>query len=247
MLNRPDVVRRAQNLYLDGGNSPVNAPNLRVISCHLGGSSSTCAILNGVSVGTSMGLSPQSGLSQNNRVGDLDSLAIPFAMRTLGISLEEAERQLCKESGLKGLSGVSNDIRDIHQAIEKSNSQAKLALDAFVASIRHWIGVALVQLNGADAIVFTGGIGENDFAVRAAVCAQLDQLGISLDPTVNAQTRGKERVINAPDSRVKIMVIPANEELVVAREVHRLIEKNAAGQPASNFEKQFKPQPTTVN
>ena len=99
-----------------------------------------------------MGLSPQSGLPQNNRVGDLDSLALPFAMQTLGISLEEAERQLCKESGLKGLSEVSNDIRDIGAAAEKGDAKAKLAREVFVASARHWIGASLVQLNGADAL-----------------------------------------------------------------------------------------------
>jgi acetate kinase len=226
LLGRDDVARRAQNLYLDGGATPVSRPDLRIISCHLGGSSSISGILNGVSIGNSMGLSPQSGLPQNNRVGDLDSFAVPFAMRSLGISLEEAERQLCKESGLKGLSGVANDIRDIHAAAEQGDAKAKLALEVYVASARHWIGAYLAQLNGADALVFTAGIGENDARIREAVCANLDQLGVVLDVTKNAQTRAQEAVINAPGSRVKIMVIPTNEELVVAREVRRLLEKN---------------------
>jgi acetate kinase len=246
LLGREDVAHRAQNLYLDNGATKISGPNLRVISCHLGGSSSICAILNGVSVETSMGLSPQSGLPQNNRVGDLDSLAVPFAMHALNISLEEAERQLCKESGLKGISEVSNDIRDIGAAAEQGNAKAKLALDVFVASARHWIGASLVQLNGADALVFTAGIGENDAFVRSAVCAGLDQLGIQLDSNLNAQTRAQEKVISAANSRVKIMVIPANEELVVAREVKRLFENERPPAP-KQFESEFKPQPSTVN
>ena len=138
----------------------VGAP-LRVISCHLGGSSSITGILNGASIGTSMGLSPQSGLPQNNRVGDLDAEALPYAVKTLGLSLEEAQRQLSKQSGLLGLSGVSNDMRDIAGAAAQGNANARLALDVFVASARHWIGSYYLQLNGADAIVFTAGAGEN--------------------------------------------------------------------------------------
>ena len=228
LLGREDVALRAQNLYVDGGKSPITGPELRVISCHLGGSSSITGILNGISVGTSMGLSPQSGLPQNNRVGDLDSFAVPFAMRVLGLTLDEAERQLCKESGLKGVSGVSNDIRDIHAAAEKGDAKARLALDAFVASARHWVGAFLTQLNGADALVFSAGIGENDAVVRAAICGRLDQLGIVLDPEKNLAVRGREAAIHAPESRVKILVVPTNEELVVAREVKRLLENEQA-------------------
>ncbi len=224
LLGREDVAARAQNLYRDGGATPVRKPALRVISCHLGGSSSITAILDGVSVGTSMGLSPQSGLPQNNRVGDLDSFAIPFAMRALGLSLDEAERQLCKESGFKGLSGVSNDIRDLHAAAARGDSKATLALEVYVTAARHWIGACLARLNGADALVFTAGIGENDHAIRAAVCADLDQLGILLDAAKNTGVRAREAAINAANSPVKILVIPANEELVVAREVKRLLE-----------------------
>lgn len=224
MLGRDDVAARAQNLYLNGGATPVRIPDLRVISCHLGGSSSITAIRNGISVETSMGLSPQSGLPQNNRVGDLDSFAVPFAMRSLGLSLEEAERQLCKESGLKGLSGVSNDMRDVSMTAEKGDAKAKLAVDVFVASARHWIGACLAQLNGADALVFTAGIGENRTEIRAGICADLEQLGIALDPQLNAHTRAQESIISAANSRVKILVIPTNEELVVAREVKRLLD-----------------------
>jgi acetate kinase len=226
LLGREDVVKRAQNLYFDGGKTPVQKPDFRVISCHLGGSSSISGILNGVSVGNSLGMSPQSGLPHNNRVGELDSFGVPFVMRTLGLSLEEAERQLCKESGLKGLSGLSNDLRDIKVAAAQGNTNAKLALDVFVASARHWIGAFLVQLNGADTLVFTAGIGENNPDIRAAICADLDQLGFQLDPQRNAETRSQEAVISTADSRTKIMVIHTNEELVVAREVRRLLARN---------------------
>jgi acetate kinase len=227
LLSRKDVARRAQTLYANGGSSPVDAPALRVISCHLGGTSSITGIVNGVAIGNSLGMSPQSGLPHNNRVGDLDVEALPYAVKTLGISVEEAQRQLSKESGLKGLSGgVSNDIRDIQEAATKGNARAKLALDVFVSEARRWIGGYFFQMNGADAIVFTAGIGENRCEVRAAICANLDQLGIVLDAARNATIRATEAIISAPDSRVKVMVIPTNEELVVARETKRLLESS---------------------
>src|SRR5262245_52238535 len=126
LLGRKDVAERARRLYVDNAATTVNQPNLRVISCHLGGSSSVTGILNGAAIGTSMGMSPQSGLPQNNRVGDLDSEAVPYAVKTFGLTIEEAQRQLTKEGGLKGLSGVSNDVRDISEAAAKGNSAAKL-------------------------------------------------------------------------------------------------------------------------
>src|SRR4051794_1129703 len=224
LLGRKDVAQRAQNLYVNGGNSPVQEPALRVISCHLGGTSSITGILNGVAIGNSLGMSPQSGLPHNNRVGDLDSMAVPYAVRALGISMDEAERQLCKEGGLKGLSGgLSNDVRDVQEAAGKGNQKAKLAIEVFVANARHWIGSYFFQMNGADAIVFTAGIGENRAELRAAICSDLDQLGIELDVEKNKAARAQEAVISTNDSRVKLMVIPTNEELVVARETRRLI------------------------
>jgi acetate kinase len=226
LLGREDVARRAQQLYLDGGATAIDRPDLRVISCHLCGSSSISGILNGLAIGNSLGMSPQSGLPHNNRVGDLDSFAVPFVMRALGLTLDEVERQLCKESGLKGLSGVSNDIRDIQAAADSGNEKARLALDHFAHSAVHWIGAYLAQLNGADALVFTAGIGENRPEMRAAICARLDQLGFVLDPEANRAALACEAVISAASSRVKILVIPANEELVVAREAHRLLEKS---------------------
>ena len=226
LLGRNDIAERARKLYVDGGKSPVSEPALRVISCHLGGSSSITGIRNGVSIGTSMGMSPQSGLPQNNRVGDLDAEAIPYAVKMLGITIEEAQRQLTKESGLKGLSGVSNDIRDVTAAAEHGNNNAKLALEVYVASARHWIGSYFFEMGGADAIVFTAGIGENRIEMRQAICANLEGLGIELDSVLNSSTRATEAVISKPGSRVKLMVIPANEELVVARETKRLLDNS---------------------
>ena len=224
LLCRPDVAERARQLYVNNGAAKISGAPLRVVSCHLGGSSSVTGILNGASIGTSMGMSPQSGLPQNNRVGDLDAEALPYVVKTLGISIEEAQRQLTKEGGLKGLSGISNDIRDIGEAAQKGDAKAKLALDAYVASARHWIGSYFLQLNGADAIVFTAGIGENRADMRAAICANLGNLGIKIDAEKNNSTRATEAVISAADSAVKIFVIPTNEELVVARETKRFLE-----------------------
>jgi acetate kinase len=226
LLGRDDIAARVRELYQAGPVPvPAGAKPLRVISCHLGGSSSVTGIRDGVAVGTSMGLSPQSGLPQNNRVGDLDSAAVPFVMKTLGLPLAEVERQLTKEGGLLGLSGVSNDLRDIRAAAGQGNARARLALDVFVHSARHWIGAFLPALNGCDALVFTAGIGENNPDLRAAICAGLDQLGIVLDPAKNAALR-TEGEISAAGSRVKVFVIPANEELVVARETLRCISSH---------------------
>jgi acetate kinase len=225
LLDREDVAERARQLYLAGWANPIRQPDLRVISCHLGGSSSITGILNGVAIGTSMGMSPQSGLPQNNRVGDLDSFALPFVMRSTGLTLDDAEKLLCKESGLKALSGGYNDIRDIQSQAAHGNADAQLAIDVFVHQARHWIGSYFLQLNGIDALVFTAGIGENDVAVRKAVCANLDRLGIELDEGKNASAKSREAVISTPQSAVKVMIIPANEELVVAREVKRLLDQ----------------------
>lgn len=221
LLGNEAVAERARGLYLNGPGEYTGAP-LRVISCHLGGSSSVVGIENGVAIGSSMGFSPQSGLPQNNRVGDLDSMAIPYVSKMLGLSVEEAERQLNKESGLLGLSGVSNDARDIREAAAKGNADAKLAIDVLIDSIRHWAGSFFFKMGGADAIVFTAGIGENDVELRAAVCDGLESLGVKIDAKANsAAVRGTEGVISTPDSKIKVCVIPANEELVIAREVYR--------------------------
>jgi acetate kinase len=226
LLCRPDVAERARHLYVNCGADKISGEPLRVISCHLGGSSSITGILNGASIGTSMGMSPQSGLPQNNRVGDLDAEAIPYAVKTLGISVEEAQKQLSKQGGLLGVSGLSNDVRDVAEAAQRGHANARLALEVLVASARHWIGSYFLQLNGADAIVFTAGTGENQASLRAAICAHLDNLGIKLDAAKNQAARATEALISAADSLVKIFVIPTNEELVVAREAKRFLESN---------------------
>ncbi len=218
LLGRDDVAEVVRKLYQNGP-QPISGSPVRVISFHLGGSSSVTGIKNGVAIGTSMGFSPQSGLPQNNRVGDLDSGAIPFAVKTLGITMQEAETQITKEAGLLGVSGISNDLRDIREAADKGNSDAQLALDMLVHSARQWASSFLFDLGGIDALVFTAGIGENGKDLRAAICANLEGFGIILDPEKNAQCQAEEAIISTDDSPVKIMVIPANEELVLAREV----------------------------
>jgi acetate kinase len=224
LLGRDDIAERVRQLY-QSGPTPLaaGAKPLRVISCHLGGSSSVTGMRDGVAIGTSMGLSPQGGLPQNNRVGDLDSAAVPYVMKTLGLSLAEVERQMTKESGLLGLSGVSNDLRDVRAAAQQGNARAQVALDVFVHSARHWIGAFLLELGGCDALVFTAGIGENNPDVRAAMCANLGDLGLVLDPAKNNALRGAEGEISATGARTRVFVIPANEELVVARETVRCI------------------------
>ncbi|MCF7761813.1 MAG: acetate kinase [Cephaloticoccus sp.] len=219
LLQRPDVAKVTRELY-QAGPQACAGPALRVISCHLGGSSSVTGIRNGVAIGTSMGLSAQSGLPQNNRVGDLDSFTIPYIQRKLSLSMEEIERQLSKESGLLGLSGVSNDLRDIRAAALKGDTRAALAIDTLIHSIRHWVGAFWFALGGCDALVFTGGIGENNPWLRDLVCAGLTELGLVLDPDRNTAGVPETNLATA-DSRTQVIAIPANEELVVARETLR--------------------------
>src|SRR5262249_28849953 len=175
-----------------------------------------CAVQGGKSVATSLGMSPQSGLPHNNRVGDFDVFALPVLLRATGKSLEQLLADLAERSGLEGLSGAGRDLRDIELAAHSGDAKARLAIDVFVASVRHYLGAYLVLLGGADAIVFTGGIGENSAAIRAAVCANLEWFGIQLDPAANATVRGEAR-LHLPRSRVQLWIMPANEELIVAR------------------------------
>ncbi len=229
LLGRGDVAERVRRLYAGEGKPPgqeFGSPGLRVISCHLGGSSSVAGIRDGVAIGNSMGFSPQSGLPQNNRVGDVDAFAVLHIMRKAGLTVEEAERQLCSEAGLKGLSGGWKDIRDIREQAAAGKASAQLAIDFLVYETRRWMGSYYLLLNGADALAFTAGIGENRAEIRESICTGLDQLGIRLDLEKNRALRGVEGEISMPDSKAKVFVIPANEELVVAREVKRFMEKN---------------------
>ena len=147
-------------------------------------------------------------------------------MRRDGLSVDEVEKALCSQAGLKGMSGGHNDIRDIQSEADAGDANARLALDVFVHSARHWIGAYFAELNGLDALVFTAGIGENRTGTRAEICANLDQLGIRLDLEMNEATQAEETVISAEDAPVKVMVIPTNEELVVAREEKRFLQYN---------------------
>jgi len=197
--------------------------DLRIISCHLGGSNSLCAIRGQQSVATSMGMSPQTGLPHNNRVGDFDPFAIPLIMQAEGMSLHQVLDTLAEKSGLLGLSGISGDIRDLEEAAAQGKARAKLALDVFVAEIRRHLGGLLVELGGVDVIVFTGGIGENGTNIRTGVCENLQEFGIELDPALNAKAKGESR-ISQDNSRVQIWTIPTNEELVVARQTKHTLE-----------------------
>jgi acetate kinase len=197
--------------------------DLRVISCHLGGSSSLCAMRGGRSVATSMGMSPQSGLPHNNRAGDFDPFALPVLQRRTGKSLTELLDILANRSGLLGLSGTSGDVRDLEDAAARGDARARLALDVFVADVRRYLGALLLELGGAELLVFTGGIGENGANIRAAVCQGLDELGIALDPQINAAATGEIRV-SRDRSRVQIWVMPTNEEIIVARQAQQLLQ-----------------------
>jgi acetate kinase len=201
-------------------------PGARLISCHLGGSSSIAAVRAGTAVESSWAMTPQSGLPHNNRVGDLDAFALIYLLKDCGLSLAEVERTLMKESGLKGIAGTSSgDLRDILTAIDAGSLEARQALELLVKSIRKYIGQFLVELNGADGIIFTGGIGENSPLVRSLVCADLDQLGILLDPAANETALRREADISAAGSRVRLLTIPTSEETVIAREAFRFLQK----------------------
>ena len=190
--------------------------SMRMVSCHLGGSSSLCAIRDGQSIATTMGMSPQSGLPQNNRVGDFDPFALPILMRATGKSLEELLSDLATQSGLRGLSGISGDLRDLEQAADEGQERAKLAVDTYIAAIHHYLGAYMVLLRGLDAIVFTGGIGENSQRIRSGVCENLEWMNIQLDTNLNSKVTGETK-ISTSGSDVEIWVVPTNEEIVMAR------------------------------
>ncbi|MDO4518990.1 MAG: acetate/propionate family kinase [Eubacteriales bacterium] len=188
----------------------------KTISCHLGGSCSICAIDNGKSVDNSWGISLQSGLPHSNRTGDLDPFVIPFLLKE-GLSLEEITEGLTKRGGLLGISGLSNDVRDLEYAEEENNdARAKLALDVFVTNIVRYIGAYYAELGGLDHLVFTGGIGEHSGHIREKVCKAIEHLGIKLNRPANYACR-KNAIISAAGSKVMVHVIAQNEELIVAR------------------------------
>ena len=199
---------------------------LRHISCHLGGSSSIAAIRDGVAIDISFGMSPQSGLPQTNRAGDIDVFAVLYMMKEKGLGPDQMARVLAKESGLAGVSGTSGDVRDLIEASAAGNRRATLALDMFVYSIRHYLGAFMLELGGLDVLTFSGGIGERGGTIRAAVCNGLEEFGIRLDAR-QAEAAGEARISSA-DSRVQVWVIPANEEWIVARAAADLLKERQA-------------------
>ncbi len=197
----------------------------KIVSLHLGGSSSLCAIRAGQSMATSMGMSPQTGLPQGTRIGDFDPFALPLLMKATGKSLEATLAKLASRGGLLGLSGISADMRDLQDAAADGSKRAQLTIDVYVAAIRHYLGAYLVELGGADAIAFTGGIGERGAAIRSAICANLSFCGLVLDEERNAAAVG-ELPVHAPESPTQIWVTPTNEELIVARQTKHLLENH---------------------
>jgi acetate kinase len=190
--------------------------DLRHISCHLGGSSSVAAIRGGVAVDCSFGMSPQSGLPHNDRVGDLDVFAALHVMKKLGLGVDEMAAILAGRSGLAGISGTSGDVRDLQESAEGGDARARLALDVFVDAVRHYLGAFLVRLGGLDVLSFSGGIGENSPKIREAVCAGLSGLGIELNAERNSMAK-VEGILSDPSNSTKILLIPADEERIVAR------------------------------
>jgi acetate kinase len=211
------IARRVSELL------PDTREEFRLISCHLGGSSSICAIRGGKSVDTSMGFSPQSGLEQSSRPGDLDPFVVFYVMEKEGLTSAQAARLLGEQGGLLGISGISNDIRDIEKAAGEGHSAAALALEVFVYEVKKYIGAYAAAMEGLDAVAFAGGIGENSAGIRRQICNGLDFLGVRLDDESNRQLTRGDRVISISGSPVKLLVICTNEEIVVARETARLL------------------------
>ncbi len=201
------------------------ANSLRIISCHLGGSSSICAIKEGRSIDTSMGFSPQSGILNAKRCGDLDPFIPLYLQEQEKLEPAQVSTLLNAQSGLAGISGVaSGDMKQIIDSAEQGNDRARLAIEAFCYGVQHYIGAYYVALQGMDVLAFTGGIGERGMLIRQKVCDGLSCLGVVLDHQANADVVG-EAIISSGSSRVVVMVIPANEELIVAREVRELLER----------------------
>lgn len=197
--------------------------DLRLVSCHLGGSSSLAAIRGGRSLGASMGMSPQSGTPQGYRVGDFDPFALTVLVRDGGMALEEALEALANRSGLAGLSGIGPDLRDIEEAANAGSHRARLAIDVYVASLRDYLGSFIVRLGGVDAIAFAGGIGENSPGIRKAMTEGLEDLGIHLDDELNSTARGESKISR---QGVDIRVVPTNEEIIVARQTFGLLSRS---------------------
>ena len=194
---------------------------LKIVTCHLGNGSSITAVDGGKSIDTSMGFTPLAGVLMGTRSGDVDPALLPFIANTEKLSVAELDSLLNKKSGLLGVSGISSDLRDIESAADKGDKRAKLAEDILTYDVKKYIGAYAAAMGGIDALVFTAGVGENSAATRAAVCDGLEFLGIKIDAQKN-DMRGKEMEISAAGSKVHVLVIPTNEELMIARDTKRL-------------------------
>lgn len=199
------------------------AAGLRLVSCHLGGSSSICAIRDGKSVDSSFGFSAQSGMEHAARSGELDPFAVLYVMEKEKLTAAQISEILCRKSGLLGISGVSSDLRDIEEAAAKGNKRAALAVDILVHEVKKYIGAFAAAMGGLDAVAFAGGIGENSWRVREAVCREMEFLGIFLDAEMNRQPASADRAISRADSEVALLVVYTNEEIIVARETVRVL------------------------
>ena len=208
------------------------ASELRIVSCHLGGSSSICAVREGKSVDTSFGFSAQSGIEHATRCGDLDPFIILHVMEKQNLTPAQAAEILCKRSGLLGISGLSGDLRDLEEAASKGHGQSALALDVLAYQVKKYIGAFAAAMGGLDAVAFAGGIGENSCRVRHEVCQDMEFLGIYLDPEANRLPVRADRLISSPASGVAIMVVYTNEEIMVARETERVLAEG--GRQKSN-------------
>lgn len=198
--------------------------NVRAITCHLGNGASICAIKNGKSIDTSMGLTPVEGLLMGTRSGDLDSGALLYIMNKKGLSVEDANNLINKKSGVLGISGLSSDMRDVENAAwVEGDKRSQLALDMYMYRIKKYIGAYAAAMGGVDLIIFTGGIGENGPETREIICKGLEFLGVSFDPEKNTGLRGKLEMISKHDSQVKVMVVPTNEEWVIAHDTLKIV------------------------
>ncbi len=211
----------------------VAADTSRIVTCHLGNGCSIAAIRGGRVVDTSMGLTPAEGLVMGTRSGDLDPAILVYLARRLEASVSDIDRIINKESGLQGISGLSSDMRDIEEAAAKGHLRATLALEVFCYRIRKYIGAYAAAMGGLDAIVFTAGIGENSPVVRQRACSDLGFLGVELDETKNASERGRAVDLATSSSRVRVLLIPTNEERMIARETMRVIASSAASSPVA--------------
>ncbi len=196
--------------------------DVKIITCHLGNGASCAAVKNGVCIDTSMGFTPLDGLVMGTRSGAIDPAVITFIAEKEGIGADEVINILNKKSGVAGISGVSNDFRDLEEAEAKGNTRATLALNIFANRVKSFIGSYMAEMNGADAIVFTAGVGENDIGMRKLICSELENIGIKLDDQKNS-IRCEECIVSKDDSKIKIMVIPTNEELMIALDTADII------------------------